>query len=214
MNIHEPQGRTVQRIDYGGLLAKANPQLALDRAEYLFHPGMLFESGEKWWGDLGRRHAPHEGIDLCIYRSGSGGIHPLPPETAVPVFAPGRILAVIDDFLGRTVFVQHEILQEPSRPFLSIYAHIIPLPDIEAGLALDTGQIIGRIGSSPRLPSGMLPHLHLSVGLLAPDLDPALLSWPRLNKREGIHLLDPLASIDLAYCIDRIEAENVLIAKS
>jgi hypothetical protein len=204
----------MQRIDYGGLLARANPQLALDKAEYLFHPGMLFESGEKWWGDLGRRHAPHEGIDLCLYRSGSGRFHPLPPETAVPVFAPGRILAVIDDFLGRTVFVQHEIPQEPSRPFLSIYAHIIPLPDIEAGLALDAGRVIGRISDSPRLPSGMLPHLHLSVGHLAPGLDAASLSWPRLNKREGIHLLDPLASITLPKRTDRILSEELLIARS
>ncbi len=203
----------MQRIEYGRLLAAANPQLALDKAEYFFHPGMLFDSRQKWWGDFGERHAPHEGIDICFYSPSQDKTHPLPPETVVPALSSGRVLAVIDDFLGRTVCVSHDRPTQETIRLLSIYAHITPLSDIEAGLVLDAGQIIGRINRSLRLPPGMLPHLHLSVGVLDPQTDADSLSWPRLNKRQGIRLLDPLEYISLPYRIDREGIEKLLIAR-
>jgi hypothetical protein len=56
----------------------------LDLKEWLFHPAMLFGSQNKWWGDLGKRDGPHEGLDLCLYSTGKGNISRLDEKTRVP----------------------------------------------------------------------------------------------------------------------------------
>ena len=42
--------------------------------EWIFCPGMLFRSGQKWWGDREKRGSDHEGLDLSIYRNDEGDI--------------------------------------------------------------------------------------------------------------------------------------------
>lgn len=58
---------------------------------WVFCPGMLFGSPDKWWGDLGRRDFPHEGIDFCLYADRSRQIQRLGEQTRIPVMHTGVV---------------------------------------------------------------------------------------------------------------------------
>ncbi|MFC2059620.1 hypothetical protein ACFLTZ_00815 [Chloroflexota bacterium] len=51
---------------------------------------------------MGKRARPHEGLDLCVYRTEKGDIRYLDEKTKVPVILKGRIVKVVDDFLGES----------------------------------------------------------------------------------------------------------------
>ena len=68
--------------------------------QWIFLPGMLFNSGEKWWGDQGRRATPHEGLDLCSFAEIDGNIKNLDPHTKIPAAFAGEIVKIDPDFLG------------------------------------------------------------------------------------------------------------------
>ena len=76
-------------------------------SHWLFHPGMFFLDENKWWGDGGRRRVPHEGVDLCFYRTAGAENRRLAPRTRIPAMADGRVLAIIDDFLGKSIILHH-----------------------------------------------------------------------------------------------------------
>ena len=65
-------------FDY--LLSANRPRLDGFR-QWLFHPGMLFQARQQWWGKEKPRSTPHEGLDLCWFEDvcgqppGSGSHH-------------------------------------------------------------------------------------------------------------------------------------------
>ena len=76
---------------------------ALDKGgfkEWVFCPGMLFNSTDKWWGDQGKRDKPHEGLDLCLYKDRKDTILRLGEKAKVPAIYDGRVVRIVDDFLG------------------------------------------------------------------------------------------------------------------
>ena len=85
--------------DLTQMLMAANHPALEDLARWLFHPGMTFDSIDKWWGDFGTREFPHEGIDLCLYRDRSGKMHRVGPEIHIPVLHDGIVRAVFRDYL-------------------------------------------------------------------------------------------------------------------
>ncbi|MFO7748642.1 MAG: hypothetical protein R6V54_00975 [Desulfobacteraceae bacterium] len=86
-----------------------------DTLEWCFYPGMLLGSRAKWWADFGVRHAAHEGLDICMYRTSGGEIARLSPSTRIPAMEGGVVVNVCGDFLGRTVVVQHHGTSRPDR---------------------------------------------------------------------------------------------------
>ena len=58
----------------------------------LHEPGMEFGAPNGWWGQRKPRPHPHEGIDVVFMPAG---------QLAFDVIEAGRVLAIIDDFLGR-----------------------------------------------------------------------------------------------------------------
>lgn len=168
---------------------------SLDFREWLFRPGMLFQSGEKWWGDGGRRSGPHEGIDLCFYRTSSGEQRILPPGTLIPVIYDGEIISITEDFLGRTIFVRHDLPSEGTARFFTIYGHVSPHGGVSSGAAVNKGDAIAGIAERKGGPAGLLPHLHLSAAFIAGDMPPGMLDWKLLNEPDKVSLIDPLALI-------------------
>lgn len=67
---------------------------------WIFHPGMLFGSPQKWWGGGGRRDFPHEGIDFCLYQDSSGNLKRLSPKTRIPAMHSGVVRGAFSDYLG------------------------------------------------------------------------------------------------------------------
>ena len=69
---------------------------------------MMFNSPGKWWGDLGQRDFPHEGIDFCFYRDDSGRIVRLDQKTRLPAMHNGIVRSMFTDYLGQAVIIEHD----------------------------------------------------------------------------------------------------------
>jgi murein DD-endopeptidase MepM/ murein hydrolase activator NlpD len=169
--------------------------------EWIFHPAMLFGSLDKWWGDLGKRQRPHEGLDLCLYRTKEGNVHYLTRETKIPVIFTGQVVKVSADFLGESVFVSHDAYNSNGSRLYTIYGHIKPSNHIRHGERLSEGDIIGIIADTGN--SGMvIPlHLHVSVAWIPATMPVSELGWQTINDLAKVVLLNPLNVIECPYSI-------------
>jgi murein DD-endopeptidase MepM/ murein hydrolase activator NlpD len=155
---------------------------------WAFMPGMLFLATRKWWGDGGERTRPHEGTDFGLYVDAEGRVVRLEEGTRVPVMYDGVIAGIIDDFLGKSVIVAHGSSEAGIGPFLTIYGHTVPFPDLAVGATVGAGRIIATIGS--RKGVAVFPHLHISVGRATGLIPHEQLDWK--NMESGVAMSDPL----------------------
>ncbi len=165
---------------------------------WVFCPGMLFRSPDKWWGDRGRRDFPHEGIDFCLYRDLSGKIRRVDRHTRIPVMLDGVVRAMFTDYLGKAVIIEHENGSSGNPKILSVYAHTKPFDDIQPGVVVKKGQIIAAIADTSHSKANILPHLHLSLGHPSPDLVYEGFVWNYMRDPVLVTLIDPLPYIDWA----------------
>lgn len=102
----------------------------------------------------GEPRAPHSGTD---FRS--------PLGTPVRALSSGRIVLAQDLFYtGQTIVMDH------GEGLFSVYAHLSSR-DVQVGAVIQTGEVIGRVGSTGRSTG---PHLHLTLRLLGTRVDPML----------------------------------------
>jgi hypothetical protein len=169
--------------------------------EWIFRPEMLFGSFYKWWGDLGKRQRPHEGLDLCLYRTKEGDINYLTEVTKIPVILEGQVAKVSEDFLGESVFVSHGVYDANGSQLYTIYGHIKPANHIRPRERLSEGDIIGVIADTRNSRVAIPRHLHVSVAWI-PDTTPMPeLGWQMINDPTKVVLLDPLSVIECPYSI-------------
>lgn len=173
---------------------------------WIFCPGMLFNSPEKWWGDHGRRDYPHEGVDLCLYRDRSKRILRLDEKSRIPVMNDGVVKAIFTDYLGKAVIIEHETLESENERFLSVYAHTKPRADVKIGVMVKKGDIIANIAGTSRSKANIIPHLHFSLGLPSPSLSYDTFVWNIMRDPDMVTLLDPLEVIDWPY--QQLDPEN------
>ncbi len=169
--------------------------------KWAFHPAMLFGSHRKWWGDPGRRDRPHEGLDLCLYRTKQGDVQYLDEKTCVPLIFEGEVAKVCDDFLGQSVFVRHSDCHSDGSQLHTIYGHLKPLSRICQGKRLAEGTIIGTIADTGKSGAAIPPHLHISVAWISNTVSPGELSWRTVGDPEKVVLVDPLPVIKCPYSI-------------
>ena len=174
--------------------------------QWVFQPGMLFNSPDKWWGDRGKRDTPHEGLDLCLYRVTSGRIFCIDENTKIPVMYNGVIVAIVNDFLGKSVIVEHELPDSGSPRFCSIYGHTNPPVDLQIGKSVKKGDILATLANSSRSKSGIRPHLHISLGWTAKFISYDRFDWETIGTWDMLTLLDPLDVLDRPYQV----LENVI----
>lgn len=179
------------------LVAKNN----LDLEAWLFYPGMLFGDRVIWWGDKGRRTTPHEGIDFHGYRAADGSKRSLSVDTQIPVLYDGQIVHIVNDFLGRTIFVRHPRLGKNNRELYSIYGHVRLLSDLSPGLQVRAGDIIGSLAAGRKKISAPPPHLHLSAALISKTFPAEKLGWDTTPPGEKICFIDPLDLIQCDYAV-------------
>ena len=166
---------------------------------WVFHPGMLFHSPDKWWGDRGKRATPHEGLDLCLYMDPDGRIHGLDDKTRIPVLYDGVIVAIVNDFLGKSVIVEHRYDDSDNLGFCSIYGHTNPPDNLQIGKFVKNGEILASIADSSRSKSGIQPHLHISLAITEKYIDYERFDWAMIGSRDMLTLLDPLLVLDRSY---------------
>jgi hypothetical protein len=182
-------------------LVRHNNLSAQGFAQWAFYPGMLFNAKEKWWGEGGRRSSPHEGIDLCLYRDKSGAIHHLDKKTGVPAVFRGHVKHIIDDYLGSTLFVAHDIHDSALNQCYTIYGHVVPAAGIAPGDAVREGEIVSAIADTEEKKRTILPHVHISVAWIPESFSADTLVWEKMNPRHHIILLDPLDVLRCSYRI-------------
>lgn len=170
-----------------------------DFQEWIFCPGMLFHSKGKWWGDYGRRHRPHEGLDLCLYKDRHDRIARLGEKTRIPVMCDGVIVSIVDDFLGKSIIMEHDHADSHNSSFCAIYAHTIPVSGLAAGAAVKGGDIVAVLANPDESNVDMLPHLHISLGWPAKSLSYEQLNWETIGASDTLTLFDPLNLLGWPY---------------
>jgi hypothetical protein len=156
--------------------------------KWVFEPGMLFLSEFKWWGDKGHRNHPHNGLDLRLYETVDGALKTFNEGTKIPIMYEGKIVRIVEDFLGCTLFAAHEIYERSSRLF-TIYGHVQQTTDVDIVTPLTEGTAVARL---TRMKSMKVPaHLHLSVAFIPKIIPFKDLTWEILNGSDDILFLDP-----------------------
>jgi len=181
------------------MVVNANPSVLEDFDSWMFHSGMLFDSPDKWWGDWGKRDFPHEGMDFCFFRNRSNRRCRLGTQTRIPVLFDGVVRAVFKDYLGQAIVVEHDIPADgrtSKSRLLTVYAHTLPMESIAPGRQLNHGDIIATIAGTHHSKANILPHLHLSMAIPAPDLLFDAFVWNIMRDPKCMILLNPMHILD------------------
>ncbi len=200
--------------DYTQLLISANQPALKDLGLWVFHPGMTFNSTDKWWGDFRTREFPHEGIDFCLYQDRPGQMHRVSPEARIPAMGDGIIRAMFKDYLGKAIIVEHESDVLPHGKFLSVYAHTKPVDGFQPGEEIQKGDIIATIADTRHSKARILPHLHFSLAIPAPDLTYDDFFWNIMRDPARVTLLDPLELLKPAHHVPDKDGLNQWLVDS
>jgi hypothetical protein len=119
--------------------------------------------------------------------------------TRIPVMEDGLIRAIFKDYLGQAVIVEHGSAADGENKYLSVYAHTRPRDDLHPGLFVREGEVIASIADTRRSKAKILPHLHLSISMPAPDLVYENFVWNIMRDTGRVTLLDPSGVIEGAW---------------
>ena len=172
---------------------RANGLPKNDFEEWLLCSGMLFEAPDQWWGIQGKRKKLHEGLDLGFYRNQKKEIIGFDDSTRIPTIYEGVIVGIFNDFLGKSIFIKHEISSADDGMLFTIFGHVNPGKEIYPGIRLEEGEIIASVASSGK--SRMSPHLHISIGWAKKEITDEILDWEIISSSEMLKLIDPLEII-------------------
>ena len=178
---------------YLDLLANINGLGQGEQAvQWLFFPGMLAESRAKWWGDFKRRHADHEGVDICFHRPAQCPVRRLETETMIPAFSGGIIRNICPDFLGHSIVTEPEEFSSGPFRVLLVYSHLSPVAGLTPGTRVEQGQILAKLFDTASKGSILLPHLHLSCIETPLGIPDAALDWTLFPYRDKVNPINPV----------------------
>ena len=167
--------------------------------EWIFYPGMLFNAVEKWWGNHGKRDKPHEGLDLCLYRDRWGNKRQLDEKTKVPAIYGGIVVGIINDFLGKSVIIEHGFTDSGDNRFCTIYGHIYPYKGLHVGRIVKEGDSIATLADLRNSKFTILSHLHISLGWASKLTSYDKLDWETIGDPKTFTMIDPLYVLGRHY---------------
>jgi hypothetical protein len=162
---------------------------------WVFHPGMLFQALEKWWGDQGLRAVPHEGLDLYSFETDGGRVKTVDHETQIPAAFAGQVVKIDRDFLGQSIYISHAMYTDDGRQLLSAVGHTVLREGLQTGQPVAAGEIIAAVAGFTGNKTNLPPHLHLTFAWVPVDFRVDQLTWENLGHDPGIRLIDPLTVI-------------------
>jgi murein DD-endopeptidase MepM/ murein hydrolase activator NlpD len=166
-------------------------------SSWFLYPGMEFGAQETWWGNKGTRIRPHEGIDLCFCRGTADKMFRIDESVKIPVMYDGIVVNIIDDFIGKTIIMEHSFPDISEGTFLTLYGHTNPAEGLKRGRSLNAGGIIATL-ATPRGSKGLLPHLHLTLAWQRETIPHDMLNWTNISNPDIVRLVDPLQAINLS----------------
>jgi murein DD-endopeptidase MepM/ murein hydrolase activator NlpD len=169
--------------------------------QWVFNPGMLFRTVEKWWDESSARGIPHEGLDVAAFLTKGGQVEWLLPQTRIPAAYNGTIARIQKDFLGFSCFLRHDQFQRGDRFLYSVYGHIEPLASRHEGDTIAVGEILGTLADTARRNSPIRPHLHFSLAWISSAVPEQTLNWETMNDPDAVILIDPLALLTGAFSV-------------
>jgi murein DD-endopeptidase MepM/ murein hydrolase activator NlpD len=178
------------------LILNNSPELQSFK-EWIFYPGMLFNSMDKWW-DNGQRENPHEGLDLCFYKDQRGNICRLDENAKIPAAFDGTIAGIINDFLGRSIIIEHDTNKQTGS-FCTIFGHVIPEKSIAKGSTVNKGEVFARLAGTGNSKTKILPHLHITTGYLSGGFSYSDLNWNNISDLKIFTLKDPIQLLSKNY---------------
>lgn len=164
---------------------------------WLFFPGMLFGSFRSWWGKEHPRPFSHEGIDLCFFEAENGKRYRLDASVRIPMAETGRIVCIIDDFIGKTIVCEYPGDRQANAPLYIIYAHVEPEKDLLCGDVIGEGECFAQIAEARLEKTPLPPHLHVSAVSQKALPQPDSLTWPFLNRLDRNAFADPAILLGL-----------------
>lgn len=167
--------------------------------EWIFSPGMLFNATDKWWGDQGKRDKPHEGLDVCLYTDRRGKTRRIDEKTKIPAIYDGTVVGIVNDFLGKSVIIEHGLTNSDNNKFCTIYGHISPLKSLYVGRILKEGDIIATLADLRNFKVTTLSHLHISIGWASKLISYDKLNWKTIGDPNIFALIDPLYVVGRHY---------------
>lgn len=156
---------------------------------WLIKPGTVFADPDKWWIDQESRPALHEGLDLTIFIDNKNNERRLTENTTVPPLYRGQLVNIIDDFLGKTVIVDHGIINRKGSRLHGLYAHILPTTKLEIGAVINEDEGVGTIAKGNHICPA---HLHISTVWISREFPVERLSWTDFAKSKGFYPCNPL----------------------
>ena len=159
---------------------------------WIFQPEMLFQSRKTWWGEEKARPSPHEGLDLCTFEDAQGRVGRLDAHTRIPAPFAGIVVRIDRDFLGKSIFLAHDVFCPDGRQLVGAYGHTAPVAGVLPGTKVAAGEIIAALSGGSRKKTSAPVHLHITFAWIPPPLDPQQLTWNNLGRDAKTTLLDPL----------------------
>ena len=153
---------------------------------------MLFNATDKWWCKQGKRQRPHEGLDLCLYRDREDNILHLGEKTKIPVLYDGVVVRVMDDFIGKSVIVEHCLTECRYPRFCTIYGHTNLLHGLDVGRIVKAGDVLTTLARPKKSQTNIPPHLHISVGWIFKKISYEHLDWETMSTSKALKWVDPL----------------------
>jgi len=98
-------------------------------------------------------------------------------QLKVPAMAPGKVLNICRDFLGKSIIVHLRDCPGQNSRLILIYAHTKPGPDIFPGKTVNRGDILGNIADTSTRKSKIPCHLHISVIEVPHTIENRYLNW-------------------------------------
>lgn len=191
----------MKRFRFSEFFIRANRLGEQQFKRWVFFPGMLFGAADKWWGDFGDRGEKHPGLDLCAFENPRDDLIWLDSNSRVPALARGAVVAIMNDFLGKSIVVEHTTDDAGDIRMCSFYAHTVPLPQIRIGRVVAEGEVIATVADVTRSKSGIRSHLHLSFAKTIGNLSYSELEWKTLGGLETLELFDPIPLLDIPFVI-------------
>jgi len=111
----------------------------------------------------------------------------------------GMIVSILNDFLGKSVIMEHGFADGDNRRFCSIYGHINPCDGIHVGMVAKQGDVIATLADAGGSKACISTHLHISVGWILDSISYDRLDWETIGAPDAVTLLDPLDVIDRRY---------------
>lgn len=184
------RGLNIPVSEFETRLTALNQEQFSNLSCWVFYKGMLFLGMEKWWNKGRIRPKPHEGLDVCYFRDKKSKITSINENTIIPAPYDGIVVSIKEDFIGTSVFAKLDLSSE--YPLLWALGHMNLEMSIQRGTKVKEGMPLGTLAPVLKRGSGLLPHLHVSVGFFKTVDMLEIIDWHKLNDRSYIQLLDPL----------------------